>query len=336
MGTLHIRLFGGLSLQREGCPLPSFATQKARGLFAFLVFHRERPYPRDVLMGHFWGDRPESVARKCLRTDIWRVRQVVEPGEGAACIQVLGDQVGFDPASDHWLDVDEFERKLESVPEGAGAPLSEEQARVLADAAGLYRGDLLEGVYDDWCLFERERLRLRYLGALERLARHHQDRGDWREASVVAQRLLSHDPLREHVHRDLMRCHAHLGDRPAALRQYEHCRLLLRRELDVYPMRETTALCEEIRGGAFPSPSAPAWPATVKIAADLRVFAAASLCAAPGPAEEPRELLERLQATVRLLDETGQQLRRVIRDVEEARASSGSSAPGIGSSPSLS
>ncbi|HET6229647.1 MAG TPA: BTAD domain-containing putative transcriptional regulator [Longimicrobiaceae bacterium] len=256
MNTLRIHLFGGMDLFRGGRPLPAFATQRARGLFAFLALHRGRPHARDVLMGHFWGDRPEHTARKCLRTDIWRVRQVVECDGGEACIRVRQDEVGFDAASDHWLDVHEFEGRLARVPEGANAALTGETAAVLEEAVELYRGDLLEGIYDDWCLVERERLRLRFLGALERLMRWHAGRGAWLHASLLAQRLLGHDPLREHVHRDVMRFFAYAGDRPAALRQFDVCVRLLQHELEIGPMDETAALADSIRAGTLQPPPA--------------------------------------------------------------------------------
>ena len=41
----------------------------------------------------------------------------------------------------------------------------------------VYRGDLLEGCYQDWCLFERERLQNAYLAMLDKLmVRCHGDR----------------------------------------------------------------------------------------------------------------------------------------------------------------
>src|SRR6185503_3614725 len=58
--------------------------------------------------------------------------------------------------------------------------------------------------------------------------------------------LLALDPLQEPVHRTLMRLHAGLGQRGAALRQYQHCVSALRSELGVEPEEETRQLYQEI------------------------------------------------------------------------------------------
>jgi DNA-binding SARP family transcriptional activator len=332
METLRIHLFGGLDLFRGSRALPAFATQRAKGLFAFLAFHHGRPYAREVLMGRFWGDRPQSTARKCLRTDIWRVRQVVEEGGCDACLRVKNDEVGFDADSDHWLDVREFERRLAQVPEGDEHPLTPCTAALLAEAVELYRGDLLEGIYDDWCLFERERLRLRFLDALERLMAWHARHGAWLQASLHAQRLLSHDPLREHVHRDLMRFLAYAGDRPGALRQFATCERLLLRELELEPMEETAALAEEIRAGTLRAPlrelaAAPrphlSWPSPDSGRAAGPVALAAPLLV--GQDAEPRvdAVLDRLREASAWLEVTNAQLQTIIHDVEQVRQAAG-------------
>lgn len=295
MPPLRIQLFGGLRLTRGGSELPSFPTQKSRDLFAFLALNGTRRYPRDVLMGRFCGDAPERVARKHLRTDLWRIRTVVEQGAArGSCLHVEGDQVAFNIDGGHWVDVDVFERRLDAAGPDRGGALAAEGAEALREAVALYGGDLLDGVYDDWCLFERERLRLRYVTALERLMRHHGERGDWAEAALHGQRLLACDPLREHVHRDLMRFYAHMGDPAAALRQFAVCERLLRQELDAEPTRETLAVRDEIRAGVHrPPPSV-----------------------GPGGATAA-ELLDRLAAITRLLDDTNTQIRRIAHALEQ-------------------
>jgi DNA-binding SARP family transcriptional activator len=295
MQPLRIHLFGNLDVFRDGEPLPGFPTQKTRGLFAFLALNRDRRHSREVLVGRFWGERPEGVARKNLRTDLWRIRSVLEPRgvEPGWCLTVSHDEVSFNQGAHHWLDIHDFEAKLDRAAAGPRPELRDEQARLLSDAVALYRGDLLEGVYDDWCVFERERLRLRYLDALERLMRHHECRGEWTETAAWGQRLLAHDPLREHVHRAVIRSSISRGDRASAVRQYETCARLLRRELDAGPMEETRALVAPLLSAA---------------------------AAAPPGAEAMDEILARLHSAAQWLEETGEQVRIVIRDVERARA----------------
>jgi DNA-binding SARP family transcriptional activator len=298
---LRIHLFGGLYVYRGEQPLPGFPTQKSRGLFAFLALNHDRSHSRSTLVGRFWGDSPESVARKNLRTDIWRIRTVLEPQgiEPGSCLAVNQDEVSLSSSVGHWLDIQEFEDTLD---EAAATEPGDAQALRLRHAVELYRGDLLEGVYDDWCIFERERLRLRYLDALERLIRHHDGRGEFTEAAALAQRLLSNDPLREHVHRTVIRCHLALGDRTSALRQFDTCSRLLRQELEVEPSPETLALAAEARGGE--PAAAPAAPAQTMLDAYVAMD----------------EVLLRLRATAQWLEETGEQVCIVIRDVERARA----------------
>jgi DNA-binding SARP family transcriptional activator len=297
---LRIYLFGGLNVYRGEQPLPGFPTQKSRGLFAFLALNHGRSHSRSTLVGRFWGDSPESVARKNLRTDIWRIRTVLEPHgvEPGSCLAVEQDELALNTGMDHWLDVHAFEDALDQ----AAAADGDDPARLLRAAVDLYRGDLLEGVYDDWCVFERERLRLRYLDALERLIRHHDARGEWTDAAACAQRLLANDPLREHVHRAVIRCHLALGDRAAALRQFDTCARLLRQELEVEPSAETLALAVEARCGEPRSGARPAVPAV------------------PAASAAMDEVLTRLRAAAQWLEETREQVSIVIRDVERARA----------------
>jgi DNA-binding SARP family transcriptional activator len=258
MMPLRIRLFGGLHLSRGDEPLPAFPTQRARSLFAYVTLHRSRLHARELLIDQLWGEEGEIVGRKALRMALWRVRGVVDPPAGApetSPLRLSGTALGFNADSDYWLDVEEFERLLRAVaarPEGA---LDEEDAQRLRSAIDLYGGDLLEDIYDDWCLYDRERLRLLYHGALERLMRFEEERAAWAAAIALGQRLLALDPLMEQVHREMMRCYVRRGSRAAALRQFESCARLLRAELDVDPMPETVDLYLRIRNGGDSSPA---------------------------------------------------------------------------------
>jgi DNA-binding SARP family transcriptional activator len=110
---------------------------------------------------------------------------------------------------------------------------------LLEEALSLYRGDFLQGVYADWPILERERLRSRYLDSLETVIHLYATGKNLRRAIELSQRLLSLDPYRETVHRDVMRCYCRLGDRAAAIRQYQACVEILREDLGLSPSKET-------------------------------------------------------------------------------------------------
>lgn len=255
MYPLRVRLFGPLEIHEGETRRAPFPTRQAKGLFAYLVLNRGRAHTREKLAGTFWAERPEKSARKCLRTTIWRVRAVLEP-EGVVrgtYLNMRDHTLEFTGGADFRLDVAEFEECLQRANGSTGEDADVDSPRLLEKAVALYRGELLEGVYEDWCLCEQQRLRLLLIGALKNLTEHHASRGAWTEALGWSQRLLDHDPLREHAHRDLMRFQFLTGDRSAALRQFDKLVELLSGEFAVSPMPETIALNEAIRAGHLPA-----------------------------------------------------------------------------------
>ena len=120
------------------------------------------------------------------------------------------------------------------------------------NAADIYRGNLLEGfstgiqTFDDW-LTER---RLAYWrGAVTifgRLLAAQVDAGWWESAVETAGKLLSLDPTQEVVHRMLMRLQLEQGRPDSAMRRYQECADILRREFNREPSPETQRVREEI------------------------------------------------------------------------------------------
>jgi DNA-binding SARP family transcriptional activator len=249
MERLKIELLGGLRLHRGERPFTGgFRTQKSKELFAFLVLGRERSYSRSSLATVFWRDHPEPEARRNLRHNLSDIRKLllhngVEPD---SYFTVGSNEIGFNPSADFWLDVADFETHCDSAESDAHSPLSQEGKESLERALELYRGELLENVYEDWCQHEREALRDRFLNALARLMQYHQTRREWDAAIAHGKRLLRHDVLLEHIHRDLMHCYYRAGNRPLALKQFLECARCLSEELNVGPMEETTTLYQQI------------------------------------------------------------------------------------------
>lgn len=100
--------------------------------------------------------------------------------------------------------------------------------------------DLLPGWYDDWVIFERERIRQRFLHALEVLARRLVVAARCAEAVEVAISAVHADPLRESANSVLVKAHLAEGNLIEGRRAYERYRDIVRRELGVEPGRELT------------------------------------------------------------------------------------------------
>jgi DNA-binding SARP family transcriptional activator len=245
---LEVRALGGLDASYRGAPL-QFQTQKVPELLCYLLLEGGRPIDRCVIAEALWPMRPPGKARRSLSTALWRLRQAIRASDPSAPQYIVARRrsLRFDTARAYRFDVEELERH---TAHGLAGPLPCDETRLHRLEAGvrLYLGPLLDGTYSDWCLAERERLQLTFMRSLKCLLQHHRLVGAFDAAVVAGKRLLAMDPLQEDVHRELMHCFAASGQRAHALEQYERCRGVLRREINIEPMAETSALHWSIRG----------------------------------------------------------------------------------------
>ncbi len=249
MDPLCVSLFGKFHVQCGDRHLTNFCSPKVQELFCYLLLFRDRPHPREVLASLLWSDTSTAQSRKCLRQALWHLQAAlnsqVESNEPVLIAEP--DWVQLMTAPCLWLDVSAFEQAFASVQGVADRYLDEEQAQALQRAVQVYKGDLLEGWYHDWCLYERERLQNMYLSMLDKLIGYCGVNHKYEDGVVYGTRILQYDRARERTHRRLMRLYYLAGDRTAALRQYERCVTALKEELDVAPSERTLALCQQIR-----------------------------------------------------------------------------------------
>lgn len=258
MDALRITMLGTLHVSRGEAGQELRLTRSVQSLLAYLLLHRHRLHAREALAGLLWGNLDEERARSCLSTALWRLRQALEPngtGRGTYLVTPVSGEVGFNQESEHWLDVDDFESASESATSKPFHSLDRHDAERLERALSLYTGDLMEGFSEDWMLRARERYWCLHLNALMCLAQYHGYHGEYEKGLSFGQRVLAMDPLREEMHRYLMRVYLETGERAAAVRQYETCREVLTRELNIEPMEETKKLWARALGkGASEGP----------------------------------------------------------------------------------
>lgn len=238
MEPLKIHLLGEFRVYRGGERL-DLPTKPIKSLFAYLLIHRDRGFPPELLAGTFWGERSEEKARDSLNNALSAIRRALPN----SIVTEYGN-IRFNPKIDYWLDTDEFEQR---VKESGELRRPEEKMDCLRRAVQLYQGDFMEGFYDDWSILEQERLRELYLEALKELVDCHKALKEYDRAITCCKKILERAPLREEVHRELMYLYYLSGDRNEVLLQYQECCKVLKKELGVEPLPETKALYEEIR-----------------------------------------------------------------------------------------
>ena len=278
MARCHTFLFGRFQAESDGQPLSGLDGAKVQELYCFLLLHRDRPHPRASLASLLWGDMPEAHARQYLRKALWQLGVALD--SAAVSLIVEPGWIQFAPAAGYWLDVDQFETAYAHVEDIAGQKLNSAQAADLAAAVALYRGDLLEGCYQEWCLFERERLERMYLIMLEKLMLYCESQGQYESGISYGVAALRHDRARERTHRRLIRLHYLSGNRSEALRQYRRCQEALQEELGVGPARTTVRLYEQVLAEASldaPGPTAVPWPRADALGQDKAIHQLESL-----------------------------------------------------------
>jgi DNA-binding SARP family transcriptional activator len=260
MPELECRLFGKLCVQRGEAAIFELESRKAEELLCYLLLNRERPRPREALADVLWGGDSGQQSKSYLRKALWQLHAALDHltgGEEERLLLVEADWMQINPRCDLWLDVAVVEAAFRTVKGVSGRELSPAQADRLEAAAALYRGELLEGWYQDWCLLERQRLQFWHLASLDKLMDYYEFVQDYERGLEHGERVLRYDRARERTHTRMMRLQYLAGDRTAALRQYELCREALRQELDVEPGDLTRQLYQQIRQDALPAEDRP-------------------------------------------------------------------------------
>lgn len=248
MNQLAFSCFGTFEARLGGAPLTSFRSAKTQGLLVYLVLTAPQAHARELLSALLWPEEPDTVAKQNLRQSLYLLRKVLGDDRAGQqpFLQITRAAVQLNPASDYRLDVADF---LAALADGE-----------LETAISYYQGELLPGftcdslTFDEWLRQERERLHRLALDGLYQVASRCLSQADFPNARRYAQKQLALEPWREEAHRQLMQAYAALGERTAALAQYETCRAVLASELGVAPAPETSALAQRIRTATLEQP----------------------------------------------------------------------------------
>lgn len=268
VSVLHVRLLGSPDI-RVAEQILSFRNRKALALMIYLIVEKGRHF-RDHLSTLFWPNSDTVHARTALRSALAMLREALEaaqPDVAASYLLVDRETIGF--VTDTLdLDLYDFQSSLEAIHELRKSrtlspniptllPVNQQELiQKFQHGIALYRGEFLQGfslpdapAFEDWAGFQRESYHRHVSMLFDYLNQLELDSGQLPEATDIAARWISHDPLDETAHLWLMQARLAAGDRMGAFRAYESLRTVLKRELGATPGAEIEALAAHIREG---------------------------------------------------------------------------------------
>lgn len=242
---LHVKLLGGFRIEHTDVEraISGWPRRSAKTLTKLLAVNAEHALHREQIIEILWSGADAESALNSFGKALHAARRALEPHlprrQDSAYLRLSDAMLVLDSA--HVIvDTDQFERL------GADA-IRRQEIEAYEAALAAYGGELLpEDRYESWCSERRTalaELRVRLLlGLAEALER----RGACNDAADRLRDVLEQDPMREIVHRRLMRLYAEMGASDQAVRQFYLCQDILRRELDLPPQPETVSLYQEI------------------------------------------------------------------------------------------
>ncbi|MCI0388270.1 MAG: winged helix-turn-helix domain-containing protein [Acidobacteria bacterium] len=249
--SLAFYCLGLFRVYRNDQAITHWSSLKGQSILKYLVSHQTTPISKDILMDVLWPDADPDSARRNLHQAIYSLRQTLRRSlPDYQAIQFENDCYRLNPELSLWFDFEEFKVHAQAGCryESSGQWVEAATEYCLADE--LYRGDFLEeDLYEDWASLQREQLRHTYFDLADRLSEYYLRQGNYSATVAICQKILARDSCHEKAHCRLMRCYQTQGQRGLAVRQYQICVQMLKRELDVSPSDEVQALFEKITGG---------------------------------------------------------------------------------------
>lgn len=254
MARLRFRLMGSFEALRDDQHVGGveWRSKQNRTILKILLTRRGKVITVDQFLELLWPDAELASARRNLHVRISQLRRLLDPDNLDAHIHTHEGGYVFQANSDCWIDVDEFTTLVDEGRCWQDAGQLDQAIHAYEAAKKIYRGDFLEDeLYTEWAYVPREALREKLLSALTELAEAYAGQGRFRHALTVCQQLLDADPFREVTYLHMMLYYYYAGEQTEALRVYDYCREVLRKEMDVAPMPVTTTIYEQIRDGVL-------------------------------------------------------------------------------------
>jgi DNA-binding SARP family transcriptional activator len=242
---LRVTLLGGFRVGRADTAraVCDWQRRSAKTLTKLLATHPRHALHREQILDILWPGADIDSALNSLAKALYAARHAFEPElprrRDSTYLKLEDAMVVLD--TEHVvIDADRFEQLAEDS-------LRRRDITAYESALAAYGGELLpEDLYETWCSERRDSLAELHIRVLLGIAEELERCGAYNESADRLREVLREDQTREEVHRRLMRLYAEMGISDQAVRQFQLCADVLKRELDLAPQGETVTLHNEI------------------------------------------------------------------------------------------
>ncbi|WP_053956007.1 AfsR/SARP family transcriptional regulator [Inediibacterium massiliense] len=251
MAKLEIYMLGNLKIIWNGKSIVEKLSNKATALLCYLAVNQGKKFSRDKLATYFWDASNMDSARYNLRYNLWSLRKIIKQDKaGQDMIISRKDTCMINPNANLYIDVIEMNELYEGIKDKKIYDYRNELNKI----KNLYKGEFLEEFYikkcmefNDWIFYEREKYQRKYIDILHKLIYIYKKNHEYVKAIDLLEEMIKINPLKEELYVELIQIYIELGDRDAAIHQYDRCCTTLREELNIGPMESTKKIYEKIK-----------------------------------------------------------------------------------------
>ena len=188
--------------------------------------------PEHALLDALWPDSDGDAAYNAFKTTVHRLRKMLDSKNALVYKQGV---LAFN-AFVVWTDTLAFASCCSRVDKDLEEQDCVETAlQLLNELLLLYRGPFLPEEQAAWIIPEREKLRSKFLYAIQKIADILERQGQWQKAINCCRQAVEIDPLLESLYPRLMQIYAQLGKKTEALGIYRQCKAIYQAELGASP-----------------------------------------------------------------------------------------------------
>ncbi len=236
-------LLGKTEISVNGISIPDteWKTKKVKNFLEYLLLNNGNTLSKDHLADILWPDSDSKSASASQRTALYYLRKVLSKynaevtGNNAFIYETLeGLQIRSNDALE--LDIQEFLHLHEelSLLAGDDIQIEHKQLELLEKMMFIYKGDLLDGSeYADMIIHERERFKVIFLKASQKLSQIYIKHGESGRAEEILRRALASEPYNENICLELLTLYMLQGRKSKAVKLYYSFKKRLEQELDI-------------------------------------------------------------------------------------------------------